>query len=127
VDEAGRYELTVERIFRAAHAIVIQDEREASHEHDWRVRLTVAGPRLDGDGLLVDFHLLTRWLDEVLAPFRDGDLNRTPPFDAVNPTAEHVARHIAREMAARVPAPVRIERVAVMEAPGCEAVHVGGA
>jgi 6-pyruvoyltetrahydropterin/6-carboxytetrahydropterin synthase len=117
------FELTVERIFSAAHAILIGGVREPVHGHDWRVRVTVAGPTLDDEQLLCDFHALEDGLDRVIAPFRNADLNRTPPFDRLNPTAEAVARHIAEAVAADLPAGVRLTAVALTEAPGCEAVY----
>jgi len=117
------YDLTVERIFSAAHAIVIAGQREPVHGHDWRVRVTVSGPELDDDLLLCDFHALERSLDGVIEPFRSADLNATPPFDRVNPTAEAVARHIGDAVAADLPAGVRLAAVALTEAPGCEAIY----
>jgi 6-pyruvoyltetrahydropterin/6-carboxytetrahydropterin synthase len=117
------FELTVQRVFSAAHAIVIAGMREPVHGHDWRVRATVAGPELDEDLLLCDFHALEAALDRIIAPFQNADLNATPPFDRVNPTAEAVARHIADALAADLPAGVRVAAVAVTEAPGCEAIH----
>jgi len=117
------FELTVEREFCAAHAIVIAGEREAVHGHNWRVWLTVSGESVDGDGLLCDFHALEAGLDRVLAPFRNVDLNATPPFDRVNPTAELVARHIASEMAADLPAGATVSSVTVSEAAGCRATY----
>lgn len=117
------FELTVERTFSAAHAIVIAGERETVHGHDWRVRVTVAGEALDADGLLCDFHAVEAVLDDVLGPFHNADLNATPPFDHVNPTAEQVARHIADSVAAELPAGVRVASTAITEAPGCEAVY----
>ena len=92
------FELSIERRFSAAHAIVIGGERETTHGHDWRVTLVVSGAVLDDEGLLCDFHALEQALDAVLAPFHNNDLNATPPFDELNPTAENVARHIGRAM-----------------------------
>jgi 6-pyruvoyltetrahydropterin/6-carboxytetrahydropterin synthase len=118
------FELRIERVFCAAHAMVMSGGREATHGHNWRVRLVVAGPTLDEDGLLCDFHELERRLDEVLAPFDTADLNTTPPFDTTNPSAENIARHIADEMAKRMPEGVTVARVALTEAPGCEATYI---
>ena len=115
------YELTVERVFSAAHAIVMKGEREPLHGHDWRVRIAVAGERLNTDGLLCDFHLLEREVDRVVGAFRNRNLNETPPFDRINPTAEHVAKHIAESIKPSLPTGVSVRRVSVTEAPGCEA------
>lgn len=117
------FELTVTDEFCAAHAIVIGGRRETVHGHNWRVSVTVAGPHLDEDGLLCDFHAIERDLHAVIAPFHNGDLNATPPFDTVNPTAEHVARHIAQQLAPGLPGHVRIAAVSVTEAPGCTATY----
>ena len=117
------YELIVEREFCAAHAIVIAGEREPVHGHNWRVTLVVAGPRLDADGLLCDFHLVQAALDGVLKPWQNRDLNAVAPFDRLNPTAELVAHHIAATMAALLPEGVMVRSVRVSEAPGCAAVY----
>lgn len=115
------YRLQIERRVSAAHAIEIDGAMETSHEHDWRVRVRVEGPRLDADGLLCDFHDLERRLDDVLAPFVDSNLNDTPPFDECNPTAERFAEHVALQLASEPPAGVIRIEAAVTEAPGCEA------
>ncbi|MBX3404831.1 MAG: 6-carboxytetrahydropterin synthase [Phycisphaeraceae bacterium] len=121
------YEITVNDEFCAAHAIIIRGERERLHGHNWRVSVTIGGAGLDGDGLLLDFHALERIVREVIAPFRDQNLNETPPFDRMNPTAEQVARHIAdsvdRGIRPLVPAGVRVAAVRVTEAPGCSVVY----
>ena len=99
--------------------------RERLHGHNWRVVISIAGDRLDREELLCDFHLVERLLSETIAPFRDGNLNETPPFDRVNPTAEAVARFVATELTERlaraVPA-VQLEWVRVTEAPRCTAI-----
>ena len=119
------FALEVECEFAAAHAIILMGERERLHGHNWRVVVSVAGERLDGEELLCDFHAVERMLAAVVAPFRDGNLNETAPFDRINPTAEALARHIAAELAAAlaraIPA-VHLEWVRVTEAPRCTAV-----
>ncbi len=118
------FELTVCREFCAAHAITMGGVREESHDHRWRVRAVVQGDQLDSDGLLCDFHQIERELDRVLELLRGRDLNRTPPFDRVNPTAENVARHIAEGLGERIPQGVTLKSVSVTEAPGCTATYV---
>jgi len=123
---AGHWSLTVERSFCAAHAITMAGSLEPLHGHTWEVRVEVAAPALDGDGLLCDFHALEAVVDEVLAPLRDRNLNEVPPFDRLNPTAEHVAWHLASAIDARVrermAGDVRVTEVRVVEAPGCTAI-----
>ena len=122
---AAPFALEVECEFAAAHAIVLMGERERLHGHNWRVVVSVAGDLLDGEELLCDFHAVERMLAEIVAPFRDGNLNETAPFDQVNPTAEAVARHVAAELSSRLPRnnpAVHLEWVRVTEAPRCTAV-----
>ncbi len=116
--------LSVQREFRASHAISVQGEREETHEHTWRVRVEVQGGELDGDELLCDFHVIQDRLDAVLAALDGCNLNQTPPFDRINPTAEAVARHIGEAVAAGLPEGVHLSRASVTEAPGCEATYV---
>ena len=121
------FELAVESGFSAAHALVIQGEPETLHGHDWRVSVTVAGPTLDRDGLLCDFHAIKSALADVTGRLHNQNLNQIEPFDRLNPSAEHVAQHIAEELSRRLvgvlPAGARIASVRVTEAPGCAASY----
>ena len=118
------YELEIRRRFSAAHAILMRGVREPVHGHDWEVTVTVSGDRLDDDGLLCDFHALERQVDAIVRPMDSRHLNDIPPFDRVNPTAEHVVRHIVDSLAPHLPAGVRVSSVRVTEAPGCAARFV---
>jgi 6-pyruvoyltetrahydropterin/6-carboxytetrahydropterin synthase len=118
----GTYELEIRAEFCAAHAIVIRGRREPVHGHNWKVTATVAGDRLDDDGLLCDFHEIERALGAIIAPFHNGNLNGAPPFDQTNPTAELVARHIGEHLAKACPEGVTVKCVRVTEAPNCAAV-----
>ncbi|MEZ6242770.1 MAG: 6-carboxytetrahydropterin synthase [Phycisphaerales bacterium] len=121
------YEIRVEHEFAAAHALSISGAREPVHGHNWRVTLTIVGAQLDDDGLLADFHTIEHALRETCAPFHNANLNDTPPFDRVNPTAELVAKHIADALADQLDdalAPhARVESVTVTEAPRCRATY----
>lgn len=121
------YEITVQADFAAAHAIVIAGQREPIHGHNWHVTVTLAGHTLDSDGLLCDFHTVEHTLREIVGVFHNRNLNDTPPFDRVNPSAELVARHIADSLAERLGDDLqemaRIASVSVTEAPGCLATY----
>lgn len=117
------FELSVEREFCAAHAIVIHGRREPVHGHNWRVRVVIDGERLDANGLLYDFHALERHVDRAIGSFHNADLNSLAPFQKVNPTAEAVTRHIAQAVAQTLPASVHLVSVSVTEAPGCTATY----
>lgn len=121
------YHLTVHAEFCAAHTILMQGHREPTHGHNFRVTLTITGPTLDPDGLLCDFHAVEAALAGVLTPFHNADLNTTPPFDTLNPTAEHIARHIAEAtqhtLAGSLPQGAAVSSCRVTEAPGCAATY----
>lgn len=118
------FQLSVKRVFSAAHALMLGGAREELHGHDWRVTVVVAGDRLDDDGLLCDFHALEAAIDAVIAPFQNANLNEAEAFQRCNASAERVAQHIAQRLDSRLPAGVRLDRVSVTEAPGCEATFV---
>ena len=117
------YELAVERTFCAAHALMLGGTQETTHGHNWHVNVVVQGEQLDADGLLCDFHMLEKLVDRVIGGLHNADLNKTAPFDRINPTAEQVARHIATAVLPALPRGVRLTRVSVTEAPGCTATY----
>ncbi len=121
------YELTVTTEFCAAHSLIIHGEREVLHGHNFRVVACVAGSNVDSDGLLCDFHLVEAVLKEVIEPFHNANLNATPPFDRLNPSAENLARYLADELAGRLEGRfgglARVAWVSTTEAPGCVATY----
>jgi 6-pyruvoyltetrahydropterin/6-carboxytetrahydropterin synthase len=136
------FEVSVEAMFSAAHALLIGGDREPVHGHNWHIVATVAGPALDPDGLLVDFHVLERALADITRRFHNFNLNAAPPFDKVNPSAERVAQYIAYTLEDRLaqmhslaptspatagcatsPQHPRVVSVRVTEAPGCSVTY----
>lgn len=121
------FEITVQAEFAAAHALVIAGVREPIHGHNWHVTVTVAGEKLDADGLLCDFHTVEDVLRETIAPFHNANLNDHAPFDRLNPSAENVARYIAEALSAALNEALSphaaIASVRVTEAPGCAATY----
>lgn len=122
------FQLRVETTFAAAHALMIGGRREPNHGHNWHVTVSLAGDRLDADGLLIDFHEVEGLLAEVTGPFRNADLNRTAPFDSLNPSAENVAKYIAEAMDRKIRETaggrgVRAVSARVTEAPGCSVTY----
>lgn len=121
------FSLTVQAEFCAAHALIIAGQRETTHGHNFRVTACVEGGTLDQDGLLCDFHTVESFLHEIIEPFANANLNVTPPFDQLNPSAENIARYLADELHARLgeslaPA-ARVVWVSITEAPGCVATY----
>jgi 6-pyruvoyltetrahydropterin/6-carboxytetrahydropterin synthase len=90
-----KYEISVERTFSAAHALrEYKGKCENLHGHNWRIRISVTGQKLDKMGMLVDFTDLKSALDAVLKKLDHTNLNELNPFNTVNPTAENIAAYI---------------------------------
>jgi 6-pyruvoyltetrahydropterin/6-carboxytetrahydropterin synthase len=114
---AMAFEISTTREFAAAHALRLYDgSLEPVHGHNWQIRVTVAAPRLDSIGVVMDFHELERLLDAVIRPLHNRHLNDVPPFIAeLNPSAENVAYHIGRTLEPTLPTGVKLTRVVVWE------------
>jgi hypothetical protein len=75
------FEITTTHTFSAAPAIVLYDGTlEPVHGHNWRASVTVASDKLDSVGVVMDFHLLQRLVDEVIRPMHNRPLNELPAF-----------------------------------------------
>jgi len=112
------YELTVKDHFDAAHALRgYEGECRELHGHTWDVEVTVQGESLDSVGIVYDFKLLKEDLASVLRDYDHAYLNEVPPFDALNATAENLAREVFERLQAVVGAGVRLVEVAVWESP----------
>ena len=124
------YEIIVESVFAAAHAIRLPDgSLEPTHGHNWPVAVTVSADELDDIETVCDFHLLQGLLTDALAPWQNNDLNQCEPFTdgngglTINPTAERVAWAIAEKITPGLPGNCKLISVSVGEAPGCTAVY----
>ena len=95
------FEVTIEETFAAGHALRNYHGRcENVHGHNYRCHVTVEGPQLNAIGLLVDFVELKKAVHAVLDRMDHQWLNDLPPFDALNPSAENMAKHIYDEVSA---------------------------
>ena len=121
----ARYTVSVTTEFCAAHALMFRGVREPIHGHNFRVRVLIAGPSLDADGVLCDFHEVEKALDRIIAPWRNANLQDAVAFAGVNPSAEMIARVVGESLqnslASVLPAHTRVASVSVTESPGCEA------
>ncbi len=118
------YELTTIVDFEAAHRLADYPGKcSRLHGHNWRVEVTVAGPGLDGLGMLVDFRVLKQEVSRVIETLDHYYLNEIEPFRTVNPTAENIAAYVYRELAGRLPAGVTMKAAKVWESPHSAAVY----
>jgi 6-pyruvoyltetrahydropterin/6-carboxytetrahydropterin synthase len=111
------YEVTIRDSFSAAHHLRgYRGECSRQHGHNWDVEVSLQCPKLDEQGLSVDFRVAREALRRVLSDVDHQDLNTLEWFREDNPTSENVARQIFERMAARLPA-MRVARVTVYESP----------
>jgi len=100
---AGKYTLRVPTEFAAAHRLHgYPGDCSRLHGHNWKVEIEVTGEKLDDVGMVVDFKVIKRVAKEVADQLDHGYLNEIPPFDEINPTAEHLARYFYREIGERL-------------------------
>jgi len=94
------YEVTIRKSFSAAHILKeIGGKCEEMHGHNFIVEVTVTGPSLNSEDLLIDFRVLKGWTNEVLEEMDHKYLNDVECFKGMNPSSEQVARHIYNRLA----------------------------
>ncbi len=122
------YEIYKEKMFSAAHRLLGQGGNcENLHGHNWVVRAYLEASELNELGMVLDFGRLDEALEKILGALDHRELNRTPPFDELNPTAEAIARHIHDRLADFFrDADLRVSRVSVWETPGACATYRDG-
>jgi len=87
------YEVTVERGFSSGHYLRnYKGKCENPHGHNYKVRITLRGEKLDQAGLLLDFKDLKHVMRPVIERIDHQMLNDIEPFTEINPSAENLAR-----------------------------------
>jgi 6-pyruvoyltetrahydropterin/6-carboxytetrahydropterin synthase len=113
------YEVSVEETFSSGHALRgYRGKCENVHGHNYRVKVTLAGPQLDNIGLLVDFTELKRVLRGIIAELDHLFLNDLEAFKTVNPSAENLAKYFhdeTRRQLTTLPAGAAITEVTIWE------------
>lgn len=123
------FEVSVEEVFPAGHSLRnYHGKCENVHGHNYRVRVTVAGPELDDNGLLVDFAEVKRALRKVKDRLDHQFLNDLAPFDKVNPSAENIAKYFYDELkeGLRTAHPTEIREVKLWETDVAYATYRAG-
>ena len=121
------YELTLDTHFCAAHNLRgYEGQCERLHGHNYRVKIVLCGRELDHLGMLMDFKVVKRLARDVIGRLDHQYLNELPPFDTINPSAEHLAKHVADGVAAALPQSVAVRSVTCWESDNCAARYVPG-
>jgi 6-pyruvoyltetrahydropterin/6-carboxytetrahydropterin synthase len=115
--KAAMYEVTIRKSFSAAHILKeIGGKCEELHGHNFTVEVTVAGPSLNGEDLLIDFRVLKGWTNEILDGLDHKYLNEIECFKNMNPSSEQVARYIHDRLQGKVASlGLSLSRVTVWE------------
>ena len=119
VFEGHVFQVSVEESFSAGHALRgYKGKCENPHGHNYKVRVTLEGPQLDSVGLLYDFAHLKQIIHEVIRAVDHKFLNDQAPFDAINPSAENIAKYFydqASKQMRQHPNGARIASITVWE------------
>ena len=84
----------IERDFSSAHQLRgYKGKCENPHGHNYRIRVRLAGDRLDEIGLLYDFKDLKAVMTDIIDRLDHQFLNDIEPFKSVNPSAENMAKY----------------------------------
>ena len=120
------FEVSVEQTFAAGHALRnYKGKCENVHGHNYRVRITVQGDRLDSTGLLVDFLDVKGLIGGVVDYLDHQFINDLPPFNELNPSAENIAKYFYDRVSGGLKneVPVRVSEVKVWETDTSSAVY----
>ena len=113
------FEVHVDETFSAGHALRgYKGKCENPHGHNYKVRIVLEGDGLDSTGLLYDFTNLKRILRDIIGGVDHKYLNDQAPFDAINPSAENLAKYFYDEIFGQLnamPAGARLARVTIWE------------
>jgi len=116
------FKITATRQFAAEHALrMYNGKMEQMHDHLWRVKVTVGAEKLDGIGVVMDFHVLERAMDEAIVRLAGGRMNELEDFASVNPSAEQVAVYIAKTL--KLPRTISLVHVEVWETADNSAIY----
>ncbi|HXE74813.1 MAG TPA: 6-carboxytetrahydropterin synthase QueD [Candidatus Xenobia bacterium] len=121
------FEVAVEETFAAGHALRgYKGKCENVHGHNYKVRVVLAGEKLDQTGLVYDFVELKQRMAEVIRRLDHQFLNDLPPFTELNPSAENIAKYFYDELNRRLAASVngaRLREVTVFESESTAATY----
>ncbi len=113
------FQVSVDETFSAGHALRgYKGKCENPHGHNYKVRVTLEGEKLDSVGLLYDFVHLKQIMHDVIRALDHTYLNDFAPFDTQNPSAENIAKYVYDEASKKMreaPNGARIACITVWE------------
>ena len=93
------FELKIETHFSAAHHLLNYNGAcENQHGHNWKIEVYVKGNKLDKSGILVDFKVLKKVVNEILDKLDHKDLNTLEMFEGISPSSENISMYLYKEL-----------------------------
>ncbi|HOJ50066.1 MAG TPA: 6-carboxytetrahydropterin synthase QueD [Spirochaetota bacterium] len=121
------YMISVEDSFSSAHSLRgYEGKCENLHGHNWKVRVTLKGEKLNNIGILIDFKNVKKILKDILLVLDHKFLNEITPFDKINPSAENIAFFIYGELKKKLEENIKIDRVEIWESEKAFATYYEG-
>lgn len=97
------YKIKVESTFSSAHNLRgYRGKCEALHGHNWRIEVMATKNTLDKAGMVLDFKLLKKELNQILDKLDHRYLNNLAYFKKVNPTSENISEFIFNSLKRRI-------------------------
>ena len=88
------------------------------HGHNWGVEVMVYSSKLDETGIAIDFREIKKQTKVVVKTLDHQYLNEIKPFDALNPTAENIAKYFYDEVGLLINnQDVKVKEVTIWETP----------
>ncbi len=93
------FEINVVDSFSSAHFLSgYMGKCENLHGHNWKVKVTVKGTKLNSVGILMDFKDLKSILNKIIQKLDHKNLNDLDYFRQLNPSSENIAKFIYQEL-----------------------------
>ena len=110
------YEIVVTGSFSSAHNLrEYKGKCEAVHGHNWKVKVIIMSEELNSEGMVIDFNLAKKYLNNILKKLDHKYINEIEPFDKINPTSENIAKFIFQEMSQMIEGNLKVKKVTVWE------------
>ena len=119
------FELSVDTQFSAAHCLRgYEGDCGRVHGHTWKVTVNVGGQRNDNIGMVMDFKVIAKLLEESVKDFDHRFLNELECFSTLNPTAENIASLIFGQLSHEINGDgISVLSVTVAENDRCRATY----
>ncbi len=121
------YELCIRLDFSSAHRLRgYKGKCEELHGHNWKVDVHVSRDSLDKIGLVIDFKVLKKEVNNILKKLDHVYLNDLPYFKKMNPTSENIARFVFESLGKKK-LDCTITKVTVWESDTAKASYINSA